>query len=394
MATTVREPLLKCQRDKRCRRKKFVAALLLAVFLLVVFGSIFAYGKSSRKLHKSLHKLEDQVEDLERTYKNSISALNKDLESTKSHLQVPSSANKNTDLRSGEVEKTLSSLQQQLKQAQEEMETQREAMKELVKVFWSYQEETNKEILKLKDAQIKDQEEIERLKTASRDLESQKHQGSKTVETQTMSPKKDDSFSQDNNVQSKKIEPGTVEVKPKSSPNLVVRSARAVKEYVSNLAAKLNPFRSSRDKKPNTPKVPVALEGTLKKSLENVPVEEHHIVKVKDVDNVLENILSILGTSHLDDAEVIRLLRPKFHSLDSVLDDYARNSVGDHDRILKWKKNYTPVKEQFEKIEQENTAHHGSKGHHHHHKHGSKQFQKLANMTRHLKDSFHSLLKQ
>jgi len=389
MATTVRQPLLNCQRDKRCRRKKFIAAILLAVFLLVVFGSIFAYGKSSRKFHKSLHKLEDRVEDLESSYKNKILALQKDLEVTKSHLQIPSSPNKNADLRSTEVAYALSSLQHQLKEAQEEMEIQREAMKELVKVFGSYKEETHKELLKLRDAQIEDQEEIERLKTALADLEVQKHET--VIEKQSMNPIKDDSFSQEN-IQLKKIEAGATEMKPKANPNLVVRSARAVKEYVSNLAAKLNPFRKDKNAKPKTP---VALEGTLKKSLENVSVEDHHTAKVKDVENVLENILEILGTSNLDDTEMTRLLQPKFHYLDSVLDDYTRNNIVGQDRILKWKKNYIPVKEQFERIEQENIAHHGSKGHHHHHhKHGSKQFQKLANMTRHLKDTFHTLLKQ
>jgi len=262
-------------------------------------------------------------------------------------------------------------------------------MKELVKVFGSYKEETHKELLKLRDAQVKDQEEIERLKTALADLEVQKHET--VIEKQSMNPIKDDSFSQEN-IQLKKIEAGATEMKPKANPNLVVRSARAVKEYVSNLAAKLNPFRKDKNAKPKTP---VALEGTLKKSLENVSVEDHHAAKVKDAENVLENILTILGTSNLDDTEMTRLLQPKFNYLDSVLDDYTRNNVVGQDRILKWKKNYIPVKEQFERIEQENIAHHGSKGHHHHHhKHGSKQFQKLANMTRHLKDTFHTLLKQ
>jgi hypothetical protein len=387
MATIVKEPLLTCKRSGRWRRKKFIAILVFAFFLIGLV-SYLASGKSSRKLHKNIHRLEDKFEDMEKSYKTNILTFQREIEALKLERKAPTKQNGNVT--SFDTEKTLT----QLKETQEEMKEQKEAMKSLFKMFESYKEETSKELSELKSRYIDDQQEIQRLQNTIKQLETQK-----TPENKTVNQKKE---SNDYKIQLEPKNPSTPpEIKPKSNSNVLARSAKAVKDYISNLAYKLNPFRGSRDKIPtNKPisqenKIPVALEGTIKKSLENVKSEQIQTEKnfallTKDIDGTLENLVLMLNNAAnlADPTETIKKIESKFHYLERVIADYVSTKLSgkDQERVLKWKKNYIPVKEQFEKIMHDNMTH-GSKSH----KQSSKNLQKLASTTRHFKDTLQSL---
>jgi len=393
MATIVKEPLLNCKHSRRWRRKKFIAIIVFAFFLIALV-SYLASGKSSRKLHKNIQRLEDKFEDLEKSYKNNALAFQRDIEALKLERKSPSQApptKQNGNVTFSETEKTLTNLQQQLKETQEEM-------KSLFKMFEFYKEETSKELSELKGMHINDQQEIQRLQSTIKQLEIQNHENNaqKISENKTVHEKKESNNYQAQ-VQSKNpLTPP--ETKPKQNPNILARGAKAVKDYISNLAFKLNPFRSSRDKTSNNNKptiqenkIPVALEGTTKKPWESVKSEQGQAEKnlaglKKDIERTLESLVSMLdNAASLDNpAEMLKKIESEFHHLEKVIADYVSTRLNgkDEERVLKWKKSYLPIKEQFEKIVHDNMTH-GSKSH----KHTSKNLQKLANTTRHLKDT-------
>jgi len=343
MATVVPEHLLNSKRDCRYRKKKLFA-IFFSVFLLIAVGSFLVFGKYSIKLRN-----------------NDISGFQKEIELLRHQVK---SLLKNQN-------KTPLKLQQQLKQKHEEK-------KKLLNMFESYKKETSKELSLLKIMNLRDQQEIERLQ---KELQVQRSDNSnKGFENK----KKGSQNYPPNDVRSKNALIAK-EVQQKLDSNVFMRSAKAVKDYIFNLALNLNPFRNSQDKTQSLPKENVNYQDSkAKKKLTVLP---------NDINNTLENLVSLLNnaaksTNHFFHGKITQAFESNLHYIDLLVEDYTKNNLKNQDRILKWKKIYLPIKEQFEKLKQENALH-GSRDH----RYSSQHFQKLADMTQHLKNTFRSFIK-